>query len=97
MNRLNLTTLETRVLDSIEKVYNCKYIKPLKVTKEQSRDIYYYELQLFLYNDFFDPFIIGVQCNNDDEFITFIEKDLKERQLTRRKQYGLVRYDNEES
>ena len=95
MNRLNLTTLEEAALNSIEKVYECKFTKPLRVTKEESGGMYYYELQLFLYNDYFDPFIIGVQCKDDEEFITFLEKDLKERQLTRRKHYGLIRYDNE--
>ena len=42
MNRLNLTTLEETALNSIEKVYECKFTKPLKVTKEESGGMYYY-------------------------------------------------------
>jgi hypothetical protein len=44
MNRLNLTTLEESALNSIEKVYECKFTKPLKVIKEESGGMYYYEL-----------------------------------------------------
>jgi hypothetical protein len=95
MNRTNLTSLESQVLDTIERVYNCKFIRPLKVTKEQvDEDLFGYDVQLFLFEEYRDPFIIYTQATSDEAFLKFIEKDLKENELIRRKQYGLNIYGN---
>lgn len=96
LNQLNLTSLETQVLDAIESTYNAMYLKPLKVHVEAvSPTLNYYELQLFLQEEYTNPYIIATQCGTDQDFIDFIVEELKKIELVRRKQFELVIYGNE--
>ena len=60
LNQLNLTSLEIQVLDAIESTYNVMYLKPLKVHVETiNPTLNYYELQLFLQEEYTNPYIIA--------------------------------------
>lgn len=96
LSQLNLTSLEKQVLDIIKEVYNAVYIKPLKVFVEPvNSTVNYYELQLFLNEEYRDPYIIATQCASDNEFLEFLKQELKQTELIRRKQFGLVIYGND--
>lgn len=96
LTQLNLTYLEQQVLDTIKDAYNAVYIKPLKVHVEQiSPTLNYYELQLFLNEEYRDPYVIATQCATDQDFLSFLYKELKQSELIRRKQFGLILYGND--
>lgn len=96
LNQLNLTSLEIQVLDAIESTYNAMYLKPLKVHVEAvSPTLNYYELQLFLQEEYTNPYIIATQCGTDQDFLDFLVEELKKIELVRRKQFELVIYGNE--
>ena len=96
LNQLNLTSFEIQVLDALESTYNAMYLKPLKVYVEAiSPTLNYYELQLFLQEEYTNPYIIATQCSTDQDFIDFLVEELKKIELVRRKQFELVIYGNE--
>lgn len=85
--------LEKEVLASIEAIYKCKYTKELTVDVKDN----YYVLKLFLHNPITPSVVIGKECSSDEEFLEYVEKELKEKRLDRSQQYKLIIYGNIES
>ena len=59
--------------------YGAYFQKKIEVTQDGKE----YILKLYLRDQRLDPFFIGVQCNNDEEFLTKIRKELRDRELIR--------------
>lgn len=78
--------LEKRIIDLIEKLYNCVFIGELKVTI--SGDLY--KLEIFLSDPNFGGYTLAKQCESEEDFIEFITKELKQNQLTRQKFQQLI-------
>lgn len=90
-----LDYLEPDIKCLIEKIYNCEYTRELKVTydKQDQR----YTLRLFYHDPNIQSITISNQCTSDQDFMNFIEKELKDRKLIRSQQYKLILYGNNES
>lgn len=82
--------LEKRIKCIIETLYNVCYERGLEVEKKG----HLYVLKLYLHDPNFGALVIAKQCNSDEEFITYVEKELKDRKLTRSQQYKLILYGN---
>lgn len=85
--------LEKKIKDIIEQVYDCIYTGKLKV--ELIDGTYY--LKLFLHDQHFGAVVISNQCASEEDFLTYVEKELKDRMLIRSRHYHLNIYGNNES
>lgn len=85
--------LEKYILDIIEKRYKRKYIGGIKVTKLISG----YKLVLDLGNPDKKIIQISVDCESEEDFLKFIEKELISRQLGRVQFFrGIVNYPEDD-
>ena len=85
--------LEKEVLDIIEKRYKRKYVGGIKITKLLSG----YKLILDLGNSDKKVLQICIDCNSEEEFLKYIEKELISRQLHRVSFYkGIIKYPEDE-
>lgn len=87
------TDLEKEVLTLMESIYQCKYTKELKVTKDGN----YYVFKLYLHNPITPSIVISKECESDKDFLEYIAKELKDRRLDKSQQYKLIVYGNIES
>lgn len=83
--------LEDKIKEIIERLYKCEYIGDLKVRKDHNL----YILTLYLQNE---PHACGGttlanQCHSDEEFLCYVEKELKKNRLDYA-DYGQLRIYN---
>lgn len=83
-----MTGLECEIKKIIEETYCCEYTGDIKLEKQNNT----YILKLFLHN-LYTPLLIMVDCDSDENFIEFIKKDIKHRQLDKQDAMKLVRID----
>ena len=85
--------LEKYILDIIEKRYKRRYIGGIKVTKLLSG----YKLVLDLGNPDKRVIQIAVDCESEEDFLKYIERELISRQLARVQFFrGVVNYPEDE-
>lgn len=85
-----MENLEQKIKCIIETLYKCCYTRGLSVEKHGTL----YVLKLFLHDPNFGALVIANQCNSDEDFLKYVEKELKDRKLTRSQQYKLIIYGN---
>lgn len=85
--------LEKQIKKLIETIYCCIYTRPLEVTKVGDL----YKCELFLHEELFGGVIMANQCNSDEEFLDYIEKELKKRRLDMSQHAVLKVYGNIET
>lgn len=73
------TVLEAKIRNLIEEVYCCKCIFPINAKIVDNTYIVY----LFIHGLDSHPLHILKDCDNEIEFLTWLEQDLKERNLIR--------------
>jgi hypothetical protein len=88
-----MSSIEEKVIELIECLYNCKYTRTLSVENKDGL----YILKLFLHDPNFGALVISNQCDSEEEFLSYVEEELKKRKLTRSQQYKLIMYGNHES
>lgn len=86
-----MTQLEKEVLDIIEKVTCCKYIRHLKVIESEDD----FTLNLYL-NQEMSPMVINYQ-GDKESFLKFIAKDLRKRQIERAHHFRAIKHEWYES
>lgn len=85
--------LEKNILDMIEKYYKRKYIGGIKVTKLLSG----YKLVLDLGNSDKRVIQIAYDCESEEDFLKFIQKELISRQLEKVEFFkGIIIYPEDE-
>ena len=85
--------LEKNILDMIEKYYKRKYIGGIKVTKLLSG----YKLVLDLGNSDKRVIQIACDCESEEDFLKFIQKELISRQLEKIEFFkGIIIYPEDE-
>ena len=85
--------LEKQIKEMIETLYCCIYNKPLKVIK--NGDLY--KCTLFLHDENFGGLVIANQCKSDQDFLDYIQKELKKRRLDMSQHASLKLYGNIET
>lgn len=89
---MTMHSLDQDIKNLIENIYCCKFSNNLTVKKEDG--IYF--LEIFLSGLPFGGLMISKECSSDQEFLDYIEKELKKRRLDRSKFYKLIIYGNNE-
>ena len=85
--------LEKQILDIIEKRYKRKYVGGITVTKLVSG----YKLVLNLGNPDQKVIQISADCESEEDFLKFIEKELISRQLERVRFFkGIIKYPEDD-
>lgn len=85
--------LERKILESIEKYYKRKYTGGIMVTKLLSG----YKLVLDLGNPDKRVIQISYDCNSEEDFLKFIEKEIISRQLCKVQFFtGVVNYPEDD-
>ena len=83
--------LEQTVIDLIESLYKCKFIGKLQI--EKTGDLY--QLKIFLHDEHFGAYTLAKQCSSDEQFLNFVEEELRNNQLIRSRHSKLIIYPYE--
>lgn len=92
-----IPNLEPQVRHLLNCLYNCEFIGRLEVLhndKIEDRDgntlsPEEYTLHLYIQNDRFAPMSISKQCESEEEFLCFLEKEFMKRNLIRSDYYKI--------
>ena len=85
--------LEEQILKIIEKRYSCKYTGGIKVTKLISG----YKLVLYLGNPDREMIQISADCKSEEDFLKFIEEEIRSRQLVKVQFFkGVIKYPEDD-
>lgn len=81
----NNSGLQQAVLDLIKKIYCVEYNHRLEVFKMEGTDNEptTYILHMYIHTQRNQPMVISYQCETDEEFLSFVERELKLRNLIR--------------
>ena len=95
----NTFGLQQAVLQLIEKIYCKKYIGRLEVIYHEADDSNpaEYILHMYPHMQLRAPLCMAVQCDTDEEFLQYVEKELKTRNLIRSEFYKIELHGNNES
>lgn len=72
--------LENKIKNLIECLYQCEYDKKLEVVKTKDG---FYKLTLYLHEPYFGGLVIANQCETEEDFLKYVEKELITRRLDR--------------
>ena len=85
-----MEALKKKILNLMECVYQHNYISRIEVNHNGEA----YILKLYLQNRDWGPLVIANQCETDDEFLCFVEKELRTRNLIRSEHYKIQLHAN---
>ena len=92
----NTTGLQQAVLDLIKKVYCSDYNHRIEVIHHEAdkQNPSEYILHLYIHEQRLAPMCIAKQCDTDEEFLQYIEDELKRRNLIRSDFYKIELHDH---
>ena len=85
---MSKTDLELRILDLIKENYNANYIGSIEVIKNETSYTLYLGIPTYL-----ERTSISCDAESDDDFISFINLELKKRNYIRQDRYMVKRED----
>ena len=92
----NTLGLQQAVLQLIEKIYCKKYIGRLEVIHNEgdASNPSEYVLHMYPHMQLRAPLCMAFQCDTDEEFLSYVEQELKDRNLIRSDFYKIELHGN---